>query len=101
VSPTTYRIRAKALDDLERIWMYTAKKWSVEQADNYYNRIIDEIDFLTTHANSGKPIGHVKPGYRSYLVKSHIIFYKKVDNNRIEIVRILHQRMDVKTHLRN
>ena len=29
-------------------------------------------------------------------IKSHLIFYRKVENDIVEIVRILHQRMDIK-----
>ena len=31
-------------------------------------------------------------------VKSHLIFFK-VDNNIVQIVRILHERMDIKSRL--
>ena len=30
----------RAVDDLGDIWNYTAVKWSLEQADNYYNILL-------------------------------------------------------------
>ena len=42
----TYLISNKAVSDLEEIWLYTLEKWSVEQADRYYNLIIGEIEFI-------------------------------------------------------
>ncbi|WP_415156916.1 type II toxin-antitoxin system RelE/ParE family toxin [Maritalea sp.] len=33
--PTHYRLTPKAVDDLEGIWEYTAKQWSLAQADIY------------------------------------------------------------------
>ena len=43
---TEYTISEKALDDLNNIWIYTAENWSVEQANRYYNLILDEIEFV-------------------------------------------------------
>ena len=41
-----YIISEKALEDINNIWIYTAENWSVEQADRYYNLIIDEIEYI-------------------------------------------------------
>lgn len=99
MSGSQYFIRKKALEDLERIWIYTAKHWSLKQADRYYKLIIDEIEFVADHFMSGKSLEHLKHGYRSTIVKSHIIFYKKAEDDKVEIVRILHQRMDIENQL--
>jgi toxin ParE1/3/4 len=40
----------------------------------------------------------LRPGYRKYLVGSHVLFYR-VTNTDVVVVRILHQRMDVERHL--
>ena len=37
---------------------------------------------------------HVRNGYRSSKVKSHLIFYR-VLNDMIEVIRITHERMDI------
>lgn len=44
-------------------------------------------------------MGHVKEGYRASEVKSHLIFYKTGIDNIVEVVRILHQRMDIENRL--
>jgi|SRR5665647_405798 len=94
----TYVISKKAVSDLEEIWLYTVEKWSVEQADRYYNLIFDEIDYICKNENAGKPMEHVRKGYRASKVKFHLIFYK-VSNDIIEIVRVLHERMDIENRL--
>ncbi len=91
----SYRISAKAIEDIENIWLYTCKKWSAEQADRYYKLIFSEIEFITQNFKSGRTMDHIKPGYRAAIVKSHLIFYRKTPNNQVEIIRILHQRMDI------
>lgn len=75
------------------------KNWSVEQADRYYNQIISEIEFIANNFSSGRSIKHIKEGYRVSRVKSHLIFYKKGSDDIVEIVRVLHQRMDVEKRL--
>jgi len=90
-----YLISEKANQDIEKIWLYTYENWSIEQADRYYNLILDEIEFIAENFESGKSVDCIKKGYRASLVKSHIIFYKKSKSNVVEIIRVLHQRMDI------
>lgn len=93
-----YRISKLASVDLENIWVYTYENWSVEQADRYFNLIMDEIEYLAAHPYSGSDYTTVRKGYRRSQIKSHYIFYKiNSKNQQIEIVRILHQRMDVES----
>lgn len=87
-------ISKKAISDLEEIWHYTVEKWSVEHADRYYNLIFDEINYICKNINAGKSMEHVRKGYRASKVKSHLIFYRVLEE-RIEIIRILHEQMDV------
>jgi toxin ParE1/3/4 len=94
-----YIISEKANIDIEKIWLYTYENWSLEQADRYYNLILDEIEFIAENFESGKPVDYIKNGYRTSLVKSHIIFYKKSKSNIVEIIRVLHQKMDIENRI--
>ena len=96
-----YRISHKAAQDLEDIWLYTFKNWSVEQADRYYKLIIDEIKYLSRNSGNGKSISYIKEGYWVTKVKSHLIFYKRSEEFNIEIVRILHERMDIENRIKD
>jgi toxin ParE1/3/4 len=95
-----YRLTNEAVKDLEEIWSYTCTKWSVGQADRYYNLIIDEIEFIASNPLSGKSIDFIKQGYRSSKVKSHLVFYQMTDDDNILVVRILHQRMDIESRMK-
>ncbi len=95
-----YVISQFASQDLENIWLYTLENWSVEQADRYFNLIMNEIEYLAENPNSGSDFGSVRKSYFRSRIKSHFIFYKvNKKNNIIEIIRILHQRMDVENRL--
>jgi toxin ParE1/3/4 len=94
-----YTISKKANQDIEKIWLYTLENWSLEQADRYYNLILDEIEYISDNFESGKSVDYIKKGYRTSVVKSHIIFYKKSRKNIVEIIRILHQKMDIENRI--
>lgn len=87
-----------AIQDLEEIWFYTFKTWSLEQADHYHNLIFKEIEILARKPNLGKDVSYLKEGYRSAKIKSHIIFYK-ISSSSFDIVRILHEQMDIPNRL--
>lgn len=95
-----YLISEKAIEDINNIWLYTLENWSHEQADRYYNLILDEIEYIAQNFESGKSIDHLRKGYRTTKVKSHTIFYRKANNNIVEIIRVLHQRMDFEIRLK-
>ena len=89
-----YNFSKEALVDLEEIWLYTADHWGIKQADRYYFLIMDEIDHISKNVESGRSMNEIRKGYRASKVKSHIIFYKLVDEV-VVINRILHERMDI------
>ncbi len=96
----SYKISVQASEDIANIWLYTFENWSLEQADRYVNLIFDEIEYLVDNPNSGKDFSHIRNNYRCSKVKSHIIFYRLTDKqNNIEIIRVLHQRMDIENRL--
>ena len=94
-----YIISEKALEDINTIWIYTAENWSVEQADRYYNLIIDEIEYIIDNLDMARDFGNIRKSYKYSKVKSHLIFFKKDKSNEIEVVRVLHERMDIENRL--
>jgi len=100
MSKNKYRISKQAINDLNDIWVYTFNKWSKEQADRYYDLIIAEIEFIADNYLIGKSAEQTRKNYRLTKIKSHLIFYRKVEIEIVEVVRILHQRMDIKKRLK-
>jgi len=97
---TSYIISKKAAEDLEQIWLYTYFRWSENQADKYYNLLIEHIEFVARNINIGRDIDYIKKGYRCFSVEHHIIFYTISAKNTVKIIRILHQKMDIPSRLR-
>ncbi len=94
-----YLISEKALEDLNNIWIYTAENWSVEQANRYYNLIVDEIEYVSVNFDETTDFSNIRKNYKFSKVKSHLVFYKKTKNTEMEVVRILHERMDLKNRI--
>lgn len=96
----TYKISNEAANDLESIWLYTFQTWSRVQADRYFNLLLNEIEYVAENPKLGKDYSHIREGYFRVRVKSHFIFYKiNSKKDEVEIIRILHQQMDVESRL--
>jgi len=85
--------------DLINIWEYTFEKWSLTQADIYYSLLIDGINSIAKNPNIGRNYDKVRVEYFGLQVKSHIIFYRLKDVETLQIIRVLHQRMDIHNKL--
>ena len=44
-------------------------------------------------------LGNVRKNYKYSKVKTHLVFYKKTLNTEMEVVRILHEKMDIKNRI--
>lgn len=96
-----YKLRPKALKDIEGIWSYSYKTWGVQQARNYLENIHDICKELTANPKLGKSRDDLHPGLLVYPSGKHLIFYLLIDkelDKGIDIVRILHERMDSYRH---
>ncbi|WP_109484185.1 type II toxin-antitoxin system RelE/ParE family toxin [Paraburkholderia sp. C35] len=84
--------------DLDDIWDYSAKYWGIRPAERYIRMIQDTIVGLTDGTQPSRAASHVRQGYRSVLVGTHIVFFKETEI-LIDVIRILHQRMNPFQHL--
>jgi len=91
-------LRPKAIDDLQSIWDYTVDTWGKSQAEIYLSLLDKTFKELARTPESGRKCDYILNGYRKFPAGKHVIFYRVI-NEDIEIVRILHQSMDVKRHL--
>ncbi|WP_405199088.1 type II toxin-antitoxin system RelE/ParE family toxin [Christiangramia sp. LLG6405-1] len=95
-----YYLTKKAVADLTNIWDYTLEKWSEQQADYYYQNLIESFEELTEKPLLGKNYEGITAGLLGLRVKKHIIFYREISKDEIEITRILHGSMDLETRIR-
>jgi toxin ParE1/3/4 len=94
-----FRLTKKAVDDLARIWNYTFNKWSENQADKYYYMLLESCNEVACNPELGKIYSGVTENLLGFRAGRHIIFYRKVEESEIEIIRILHEQMDLKSRM--
>ena len=95
-----YKLTHKAVEDLTVIWNYTVEKWSEKQADKYYRLLIDNFDEISRNPGLGKSYSDIIENILGFRVGRHIIFYRIIQSNKIEILRILHEKMDLKNRIK-
>ena len=100
---SSYLLSPLALADLSDIWDYSESNWGADQADAYVLAIHAACEALGQTLAKGRPAGqsaeHIRAGYLKCLVGLHVFFFKYQASDRVNVVRILNQRMDVPAHL--
>jgi toxin ParE1/3/4 len=93
----TYRLAPLAEADLEDIWLYTLKTWSIRQADAYYNGLVSAFEGLAAGTKRGRP-AEVLPDFQKYLCGSHVMYFLDYADH-LDVIRILHKSQDAKRHM--
>jgi toxin ParE1/3/4 len=92
-------LRQEAIDDLTDIWEYTLQEWSENQADKYFETIKFACKEIGQNPNIGKVYTEISKNLLGLKSGKHIIFYHKISEDEIEVIRILHERMDLKNRI--
>jgi toxin ParE1/3/4 len=88
----------RAQGDLDAIWDYTAAAWDDDQAEQYVRQLWQHIQMIAENPSIGLARPDIRAGYYGYPSGTHVLFYRVLDGV-VDIVRILHQRMDGTQHL--
>jgi toxin ParE1/3/4 len=94
----SFRVTRAADADLEDIGRYTLRRWGPQQATGYLRDIDSCFGRLAAFPKQGRARPELGEAYRVFVVRSHLIVYRTLDEG-IEIVRVLHQSMDVERHM--
>lgn len=94
-----YRLTRKAVEDLNGIWDYTFDNWSEDQADKYYDMLLDFCQDIADKPELGKNYEGIRTNLFGLRANRHIIFYRKINTHLVEITRILHEQMDLKNRI--
>ncbi len=89
----------KAKVDLSQVWDYTCAEWGAEQAEKYIRDLWAVIEEHSSDLTKSVDISDVRKGYRKVRSGYHVIFFKLTKVGVIDVVRILHQKMDFDRHL--
>jgi toxin ParE1/3/4 len=95
-----FKLTNYAIKDLSDIWNYTFDNWSESQADKYYKLILNACAAIAKRPQQGKVYDEIYTGLKGKKISKHIIFYRMMEDKSVEIIRILHERMDLKNRLK-
>ena len=85
--------------DLKDIGRYTQATWGRDQRTRYLTLLDTGFRALADNPVVGKDCNDIRPGYRKHQIEKHIAFYRQSGSSQIEIVRVLHERMDLEANL--
>lgn len=85
--------------DLENIWDHSAANWGPDQADRYTDEVREACRDLAYGIKRARPVD-VRKGYMKYAVGAHMIYFRDL-GERLEVIRVLHQKQDVTSNLPN
>lgn len=97
-----FRLSKQAGQDLADIADYTAIKWGEEKAESYINALFQAFDKIALAPDLGRRRTDIPEPYLCFSVGSHLIIYRlNQAKQRIEILNILHPKMDLAKRLKN
>ncbi|MFZ9045611.1 MAG: type II toxin-antitoxin system RelE/ParE family toxin [Cyclobacteriaceae bacterium] len=95
-----YRLTNLAVKDLSDIWNYTFDNWSERQADNYHEQLTNSFESIAATQQQERNYEGIRGDLFGFKVNRHIVFYRIISNELVEITRILHEQMDLKNRLK-
>ncbi|WP_442872855.1 type II toxin-antitoxin system RelE/ParE family toxin [Aurantimonas sp. C2-3-R2] len=91
-SPAGYR-------DLAAVYLYTLKRYGADQADRYVSEIARSCERVFDRPGSSRDASRYRKGLRFHQSGRHQIFYVRSSSGALDVVRILHGRMNIEDHL--
>jgi toxin ParE1/3/4 len=91
----THRVRFTSLAraDLRIIRRHSLKNWGQRQATEYMDSILGAAESLGNFPERGSISNPDNPTVRRVITARHVIYYRVLETE-IEILRILHERLD-------
>jgi toxin ParE1/3/4 len=107
----SFKISLAAQDDLETILASSEQRWGVDARKRYASLLIAAIRKIARDPSGSatKARDDLEPGFRSLHIRFagrrglvqqpvHVVFFR-TKGIEVEIVRVLHERMDPLTHI--
>jgi len=96
-----YKLSNAAAQDIKDILEQSLGEFGLLQTKNYFNSLKRCLKLLGDNPKIGRTAEDIRPEYRRFPHKSHLIFYKPLSKNDILVARILHHHMDAIRHIQD
>jgi plasmid stabilization system protein ParE len=88
------RVQEAASLRLDDIYRFTRDRWGSEQADRYITGLFQAFEKIETHGVKSRPVP-AEFGVEGFVFRyeRHFVYWRRLSNDDIGIVTILHERM--------
>jgi plasmid stabilization system protein ParE len=87
-------------DDLAEISAHGIDEWGESDSFRYFSELIQTMERIEEFPLIGQRLDGDNQRIHRFPFKSHVIFYRPDEaSDMVEIVRVLHARMDARRHL--
>lgn len=93
-----FKLLPKAENDLETIWLYTESKWGINQAHDYLDGLIGVFQLLSENPLMCRERKEFTPPVHIHHHAHHLIIFI-ISGEQINIIRVLHESMDIDAQL--
>ena len=84
---------------MRKIAAHTLQQWGQEKRDTYISDLFDAFERLSATPKIATRVDEIRKGYQEFPQGSHVIFFRVSELHDIEIIRVLHKRMDADAQL--
>ena len=91
---TQVRVQLSASRRIDEIYRYTRDRWGTKQADAYITGLFDSFDRTASGGVFSRPVpAAFAVNGCFYRYERHYVYWKRLSNDDIGIVTVLHERM--------
>ncbi len=94
-----FKIKKAALHDLRGIALYTRKIWGKEQEGVYLKGLFACFEKIARRETRNRDLSCIEPGCLTCKISHHLIVFRWLEDGRPEIIRVLHEKMDISLRL--
>ena len=95
------KIFTAAEERLLEIWDYTAETWGEEQADKYVRGLVETIEKKRGEPHCWRTVPDEElVGVFFIRYEHHFIFFRELSQEKLGVISILHESMDIPARLR-
>jgi|SRR3990167_1025577 len=93
-----YYLYPKAIEDLEKIYLYGRSEFGVKKSETYIKALETGFQKMTSNPEMARNCDYIRSKLKAWPIGSHVIYFKPTKSG-IVVIRILHKSMDCLRHL--
>lgn len=84
-----YQLTPDAAEDIERLFLFGIERFGVKQATKYIDGLKLRLQHIAESPKTYPLVEHIRIGYRRSVYGVHAIYYRAIDNEAVEITRVI------------